>query len=146
MSKQKSGEKKVLPSRILHTMFRVSDLENSLSFYENALGMSVFSRETYSEGRFTLVFLGYGNPDSNPSIELTYNWGPDLYQHGTRYGHVALEVDDLQVLCDNLSKQGVPILREPGPMNYVADETGQSDVIAFIEDPDGYKIQLIQTK
>jgi len=132
------------PSRILHTMFRVSDLEQSIAFYQNALGMRVFSRETYTEGKFTLVFMGYGDAQSSPSIELTYNWDPDAYQHGTRYGHVALGVEDLYGLCERLTKQGITVLRAPGQMSYVSDETGESDVIAFIEDPDGYKIELIQ--
>ena len=140
-----SGKMKPLnPSRILHTMFRISDLDSSLDFYQNILGMKVFSRQTYNEGRFTLVFMGYGDSDNNPSIELTYNWDPDTFQHGTRYGHVALEVEDLYALCEHLAEQGVSILRAPGQMSYVATETGQSDIIAFIEDPDGYKIELIQ--
>ena len=144
MSKLSGKTKQLNPTRILHTMLRISDLDRSQDFYQNILGMKVFSRQTYSEGRFTLVFMGYGDTDSEPSIELTYNWAPDAYQQGTRYGHVALEVNDLRALCKHLFEQGVTILREPGPMNYVADETGQTDIIAFIEDPDGYKIELIQ--
>jgi len=144
MSNHKAIEMANYPSRILHTMFRVSDLDRSLIFYVELLGMKVFSRETYSDGRFTLVFLGYGDPDGDSLIELTYNWDSDSYQHGTRYGHVALEVGDIYKLCDILTKRGVPVLRDPGQMNYVADETGQSDIIAFVEDPDGYKIELIQ--
>lgn len=144
MSKNSNKEKIELPSRILHTMFRVSNLDRSINFYQHRLGMKIFARETYSEGRFTLVFLGYGDANGNPSIELTYNWDPSVYQHGTRYGHVALEVADLYALCANLATQGVAILREPSQMGYLADETGQSDIIAFIEDPDGYKIELIQ--
>lgn len=137
-------DKSTIPSRILHTMLRVNDLDRSIDFYENRLGMKVFSRETYTEGRFTLVFMGYGHSTNSPSIELTYNWDTEEYQHGTRYGHLALEVADLYGLCDRLVKQGVTLSRAPGRMSYVAAETGHSDTIAFIEDPDGYKIELIQ--
>lgn len=133
-----------LPYRILHTMLRVSDLERSINFYRDMLGMTIFSRENYTDGRFTLVFLGYGDSTNIPAIELTYNWDVSTYQHGTRYGHIALEVFDLYKLCDFLHQQGIAVLRAPGHMRFVADETEQSDVIAFIEDPDGYKIELIQ--
>jgi lactoylglutathione lyase len=137
-------EKKTIPSRILHTMLRVVDLDRSVSFYENALGMKVFSRETYTKRRFTLVFMGYGDSVNYPSIELTYNWDTEPYRHGSRYGHIALAVEDLYGLCDRLGKQGIIISRAPGQMNYAAEETGHSDTIAFIEDLDGYKIELIQ--
>lgn len=144
LSKELRKEDKTIPSRILHTMLRVSDLDRSVDFYENALGMKVFSRETYTEGRFTLVFMGYGDSANNPSIELTYNWDTKPYQHGSRYGHIALGVVDIYGLCDRLAKQGISMSRAPGRMTYVAEETGNSDTIAFIEDPDGYKIELIQ--
>jgi len=137
-------DQQAIPSRILHTMLRVSDLDRSVSFYENALAMQVFSRETFSKGRFTLVFMGYGNPTSDPCVELTYNWDLDDYQHGSGYGHIALQVADIYAACDRLAGLGVSILRPPGPMSYQSDEIGHSDTIAFIEDPDGYKIELIQ--
>ena len=145
MNKMVSKEDKTIPSRILHTMLRISDLDRSVDFYERALGMSIFSRETYTEGRFTLVFMGYGDSVNQPSIELTYNWDSEPYQHGSRYGHIALAVEDLYGLCDRLAKQGINISRAPGRMKYAAEETGHSDTIAFIEDPDGYKIELIQS-
>ncbi len=135
-----------IPSRILYTMFRVADLERSVSFYTKALGMHVIRRETFTEGRFTLVFMGYGDAESNALIELTYNWDKEKYQHGTRYGHVALAVRDIYTASERLKKLGVAVLREPGPMSYAVDETGQKELIAFIEDPDGYKIELIENE
>ena len=141
-----SKESQAIPSRILHTMLRVSDLDRSVSFYENTLAMQVFTRETFTEGRFTLVFMGYGNSASNPSVELTYNWDQDDYQHGSAYGHIALQVGDIYAACARLVDKGVNILRAPSPMSYKADESANSDTIAFIEDPDGYKIELIQAK
>lgn len=133
------------PTRVLYTMFRVSDLDRSIAFYRDALGMKELRRENFTEGRFTLVFIGYGDESSHAVIELTYNWDENTYQHGTRYGHVALGVKDIYASCDYLEKLGVIILRTPGPMAYVTDETGVKEVIAFIEDPDGYKIELIQS-
>ena len=135
---------KTIPTRILHTMQRINDLDRSIEFYQSALGMKIFSRETYTEGRFTLVFMGYGDSDNHPSIELTYNWDTKPYTHGNRYGHIALEVEDLYGLYDRLAQQGITLSRAPGRMNYVSDESAHSDTIAFIEDPDGYKIELIQ--
>jgi lactoylglutathione lyase len=132
------------PTRMLYTMFRVSDLDRSLTFYRDALGMTELRRENFTEGRFTLVFVGYGDEVSNAVIELTYNWDENTYQHGTRYGHVALGVTDIYASCVYLVKLGVTILRNPGPMAFATDETGVKEVIAFIEDPDGYKIELIQ--
>ena len=133
------------PSHILYTMIRVADLDRSTDFYKKALGMKELRRENFTEGRFTLVFMGYGNESSNAMIELTYNWDQDTYQHGTRYGHVALGVTDIYAACKRLDDMGVIVLREPGPMMYAVDETGHKEVIAFIEDPDGYKIELIET-
>tara|TARA_R110002073_G_scaffold250588_1_gene413299 strand:- start:441 stop:923 length:483 start_codon:yes stop_codon:yes gene_type:complete len=133
-----------LPTRVLYTMFRVSDLDRSIAFYRDALGMKELRRENFTEGRFTLVFIGYGDEASNAVIELTYNWDENTYQHGTRYGHVALGVTDIYATCTHLGKLGVTVLRGPGPMTYSVDETGVKEVIAFIEDPDGYKIELIQ--
>jgi lactoylglutathione lyase len=133
------------PTRMLYTMFRVSDLDRSIVFYRDALGMKELRREHFTEGRFTLVFIGYGDESSNAVIELTYNWDENTYQHGTRYGHIALGVTDIYASCRYLVKLGVTILRNPGPMTYAADGTGVKEVIAFIEDPDGYKIELIQS-
>ena len=132
------------PSRILYTMIRVGDLDKSIAFYSNALGMHELRRETFTEGRFTLVFLGYGDAASNALIELTYNWDEDSYDMGTGYGHVALAVTDIYETCSRLEASGVKVVREPGPMTFAADETGHKENIAFIEDPDGYKIELIQ--
>jgi len=134
------------PSRILYTMFRVANLENSVAFYQEALGMKELRRENFTEGRFTLVFMGYGDEASEAVIELTHNWDKENYQHGTRYGHVALEVVDIHATSQQLKAAGVTVLREPGPMVYAVDETGHREIIAFIEDPDGYKIELIQAE
>jgi len=136
----------VLPSRILYSMYRVSDLERSVTFYREVLGMNELRRENFTEGRFTLVFIGYGGEDSNAVIELTYNWDETSYQHGNGYGHIALEVEDIESACQRFENMGVKILRQPGPMLYAVDETGHREVIAFIEDPDGYKIELISAR
>lgn len=132
------------PTHVLYTMIRVGNLERSIDFYCNALGMKEVRRETFTEARFTLVFVGYGNAAPNSLIELTFNWDQDNYQHGTGYGHVALEVSDIYATCKHLESMGVKILRAPGPMSFAADETGIKEEIAFIEDPDGYRIELIQ--
>jgi lactoylglutathione lyase len=123
-------------------MVRVRDLDRSLRFYCDALGMQELRRETFTDAEFTLVFVGY--PDSNAMIELTYNWGAHSYSHGTGYGHIALEVHDIHHVCSHLSELGVKITRDPGPMKMAPDETGERETIAFIEDPDGYRIELIQ--
>ena len=134
-----------VPSRILYTMLRTSDLDRSLSFYRESLGMRELKRETFSEGRFTLVFIGYDDASPSALIELTYNWDDDGYTHGTGYGHLALGVDDIYATCERLANSGVTITRQPGPMMHAPDETGHRELIAFIEDPDGYKIELVQT-
>lgn len=100
-------------------------------------------RENFTEGRFTLVFIGYQDEQEHAVIELTYNWDEQSYSHGDAYGHIALEVEDLYGACERLEKMGVKITRSPGPMKYSVDETGHREIIAFIEDPDGYKIELI---
>ncbi len=133
----------VVPSRILYTMVRVTDLDRSIAFYRDALGMRELRRETFSDARFTLVFIGYGDEASNAVIELTYNWDTESYQHGTGYGHVALEVEDIYGACARLEKLGVKVVRAAGPMMAAPDETGERETIAFIEDPDGYRIELI---
>lgn len=131
--------------RLLYAMFRVYDLERSLAFYCDVLGMSETRRENFTEGRFTLVFVGYGGAASNTQIELTYNWDDSNYQHGNAYGHIALEVDDIYGACKRLDERGIRIIRAAGPMKFAVDETGQREEIAFIEDPDGYKIELVQS-
>lgn len=132
-----------LPTRILYTMLRVGDLERSIAFYAVALGMHEARRETFPEGRFTLVFMGYGFNPSAPTIELTWNWDEISYQHGTGYGHIALEVPDIYAACERLEKLGVVVTRPAGPMKLAPTETNEKEVIAFLEDPDGYSIELI---
>jgi lactoylglutathione lyase len=139
-----NSKQAAIPSRILYSMLRVVELERSVAFYRDTLGMNELRRENFTEGRFTLVFMGYGDETSNASVELTYNWDEAGYQHGTAYGHIALEVGDIYTACKRLAGLGVSVLREPGSMLYAADETGHREKIAFIEDPDGYKIELIQ--
>lgn len=133
------------PFRVLYTMFRVRDLDCSVAFYRDALGMKELRRETFTEGRFTLVFMGYSDDTANALIELTYNWDKSSYQHGTGYGHIALEVADIYATCQRLKAIGVKIVRAPGLMTHAPDETGSREVIAFIEDPDGYRIELIES-
>ena len=133
-----------LPSRILYTMIRVTDLNRSVTFYRDMLGMKELRRENFTEARFTLVFIGYGDEASEAVVELTHNWDEDSYELGTGYGHIALGVKDIYATCKHFSDMGVNIIRKPGPMTYAVDETGHKEHIAFIEDPDGYKIELIQ--
>ena len=121
-------------------MLRVGDLDKSLDFYTLVLGMTLLRRNDYSEGKFTLAFVGYGPESEHAVIELTYNWGVDHYELGTAYGHIALEVDDAYAACDKIKAAGGKVVREAGPMKH-----GHT-VIAFVEDPDGYKIELIQRK
>ncbi len=120
--------------RILHTMLRVADLDKSLEFYTEVLGMQLLRRKDYPEGKFTLVFVGYGSEDENSVIELTHNWDTDSYDLGTGYGHIALEVPDVYAACEDIRARGGKITREPGPMMH------GSSILAFVEDPDGYKI------
>ena len=127
------------PTRILHTMLRVKNLESSIEFYTKKLGMELLRRKDYDEGKFTNAFLGYGDEANNTVLELTYNWGDHSYDKGDAYGHIALAVQDIYATCDDLAYQGVNIPRPAGPM-----KSDKSEVIAFIEDPDGYKIELIQ--
>jgi lactoylglutathione lyase len=126
--------------RMLHTMIRVMDLEKSLAFYTGELGMKVLRRKDYPDGKFTLAFVGYGpEEEGNTVIELTHNWGrAEPYEIGTGFGHLALGVPDIYGTCERLQKAGVKVTRAPGPMKF------GSTVIAFIEDPDGYKVELIQ--
>jgi lactoylglutathione lyase len=126
--------------RILHTMLRVGDLERSLCFYCDVLGMRLLRRQDYPGGRFTLAFVGYGSEEDSAVLELTHNWDTERYEVGTGFGHVALGVDDVYRRCDELRTKGARIVREPGPMQHGTTE------IAFVEDPDGYRIELIQTR
>ena len=126
--------------RLLHTMLRVGNLEKSLDFYTRVLGMHLLRKNDYPEGKFTLAFVGYGPETEQAVIELTYNWGVDKYELGTGYGHVALEVEDAYAACDKIRDAGGKVVRDAGPMKH------GSTVIAFVEDPDGYKIELIQIK
>ncbi len=132
-------------ARMLHTMIRVGDLKRSLAFYTDALGMSELRREDYPEGRFTLVFIGYGDEASNSVIEITHNWDETDYSHGTGFGHIAIGIFDIYAACERLASMGIKILRDPGPMTHTADN-GARDVIAFVEDPDGYRVELIEEK
>lgn len=126
--------------RLLHTMLRVGDLERSLRFYCEILGMKLLRRHDYPDGKFTLAFVGYGDESSSSVIELTYNWGVEKYELGSAFGHVAIGVDDIAATCSAVKAQGGKVTREPGPMKH------GSTVIAFLEDPDGYKIELIEKK
>ncbi|MBK8183836.1 MAG: lactoylglutathione lyase [Candidatus Competibacteraceae bacterium] len=126
--------------RILHTMLRTGDLDRSIRFYTEILGMKLLRQKDYPDGKFTLAFLGYGAESEHSVIELTYNWGVDRYEMGTAYGHIALEVDDVYRATEEVKNRGGKILREAGPMNAGAT------IISFIEDPDGYPIELIGRK
>jgi lactoylglutathione lyase len=129
-----------IPMRILHTMLRVADLENSLAFYTDVLGMKLLRRNDYPDGKFTLAFVGYTDEASGAVIELTHNWGVKKYELGDAYGHIAIEVDDAYTACEKIKQRGGKVAREAGPMKH------GSTVIAFVEDPDGYRIELIQKK
>jgi lactoylglutathione lyase len=126
--------------RILHTMVRVGDLDRSIAFYTNVLGMRLLRRKDYPEGRFTNVFVGYGDESETAVLELTHNWDTPKYELGTGYGHVAVEVEDAYKACEEVKQRGGKVTREAGPMKH------GTTVIAFVEDPDGYKIELIQSK
>ncbi|KUJ75753.1 glyoxalase I [Thiomicrospira sp. XS5] len=123
--------------RLLHTMLRVGDLEKSIQFYTDVLGMKLLRRKDYPKGEFTLAFLGYGDEENNTVLELTYNWGVSSYDLGEGYGHIAIEVDDVYQAADAVKAAGGKIIREAGPMN------AGTTIIAFAEDPDGYQIEFI---
>ena len=123
--------------RLLHTMIRSGDLDRSIAFYTEILGMTLLRRKDYPEGKFTLAFVGYGEEADNAVIELTYNWGVERYDLGTGFGHLAIEVDDVSAACAEIDRKGGKILRPAGPMN------AGTTIIAFVADPDGYPIELI---
>jgi lactoylglutathione lyase len=124
--------------RILHTMIRTGNLDRSIEFYINVLGMRLLRRKDYPEGKFTLAFVGYDDEQSSAVIELTYNWGVASYELGNAFGHIAIEVDDAYAACERVKAQGGTVVREAGPMAH------GTTVIAFVSDPDGYKIELVQ--
>jgi lactoylglutathione lyase len=124
----------------MHTMLRVGDLDRALGFYTKVLGMRVLRRKDYPDGRFTNVFVGYDDESTAAVIELTYNWDTSAYDIGSGYGHIAIEVDDAYKACEEIRQRGGKVAREAGPMKH------GTTVIAFVEDPDGYKIELIQRK
>ena len=125
--------------RLLHTMIRVRDLDKSIDFYTRLLGMDLLRRRDYESGKFTLAFVGYGDENTNAVLELTHNWEQEEpYSMGDAFGHIAIAVPDAYVVCETMKKEGVPVPRAAGPMK------GGNRVIAFIEDPDGYKIELVQ--
>jgi lactoylglutathione lyase len=132
------------PYSILYTMLRVHNLDRSISFYRNAFGMVEVRRETFPDARFTLVFMGYVAQPDGATIELTWNWDSNAYIHGTGFGHIALAVPDIHVACARLADMGVTILRPAGPMTHAPQETGHRENIAFVSDPDGYRIELIE--
>jgi len=124
--------------RILHTMLRVGNLDRSIDFYTQVLGMKVLRRKDYPDGEFTLAFVGFGEEKETAVLELTYNWGTERYDMGGAYGHVAIEVDNAARACDQVRARGGRVVREAGPMKH------GTTVIAFVEDPDGYKIEFIE--
>lgn len=126
--------------RLLHTMLRVGDLDASLEFYTNIMGMTLLRKNDFPEGKFSLAFLGYGNEAENTVLELTHNWETDRYDLGTGYGHIAIEVEDVYAACEKIRAGGGKVVREAGPMMH------GSTILAFVEDPDGYKIELLGAK
>jgi len=134
------SETRKFSMRLLHTMLRVVDLDRSIAFYTEVLGMRLLRRNDYPEGKFTLAFVGYQEESAGAVLELTHNWGVEAYELGTAYGHIALEVPDAYAACEAIKARGGKVVREAGPMKH------GSTVIAFVEDPDGYKVELIQAK
>lgn len=126
--------------RLLHTMIRVTDLDKSIDFYTEILGMKLLRCKDYPDGKFTLAFLGYGPEAEHTAIELTHNWDTNEYQHGNAFGHLAIEVEDVYKACDDIKARGGIVTREAGPMKH------GSTVLAFVKDPDGYQIELLGPK
>lgn len=126
--------------RLLHTMLRVGDLDKSIAFYTEIMGMTLLRKHDYPEGKFTLAFLGYGDEKHNTVIELTHNWDTASYELGNGFGHLAIEVPDVYQACERIRAAGGKITREPGPMKH------GSTILAFVEDPDGYKLELLSPK
>ena len=126
--------------RLLHTMLRVGNLSASITFYTEVMGMRLIRQHHYPDGKFTLAFLGYGDEASNTVLELTHNWDTDSYQLGNGFGHLAIEVPDVYAACERIRHAGGKIVREPGPMKH------GSTILAFVEDPDGYKLELLSPK
>ncbi len=126
--------------RMLHTMLRVGNLDKSIAFYSEVLGMTELRRKDYPDGEFTLAFMGYGDEKENTVLELTHNWGVESYDLGSAYGHIAVEVDDVYEACEKMKQTGGKVIRDAGPMN------AGTTIIAFLEDPDGYQIELIGKK
>lgn len=135
-----------IATRILHTMLRVADLDRALAFYTGVLGMTLFRRQDFEDGRFSLAFVGFGREDSSPAIELTFNWDGQTYERGTAYGHVALSVPNAACACAALAASGVKVVRAAGAMAYASTAHDRAEVIAFIEDPDGYRIELVERR
>ncbi len=123
--------------RMMHTMLRVTNLDRSLKFYCDVLGMTLIRRRDYEEGRFTLAFVGYGDEADSTVVELTHNWDTDRYEMGGAYGHIAIGVADVYATCDTIKARGGKVIREAGPMK------GGKTVLAFVEDPDGYKVEIL---
>lgn len=126
--------------RLLHTMLRVGDLKKSIDFYTNIFKMKLLRQKDYPDGRFTLAFLGYGDESEHTALELTYNWDTSEYDLGNAYGHIAIEVEDVYKACDEIKAAGGNVVREAGPMKH------STTILAFVEDPDGYKVELLSPK
>ena len=126
--------------QLLHTMLRVGNIEESVKFYTEVLGMKLLRQKEYPDGKFTLAFVGYGDDSDHTVLELTYNWGVEKYNLGDAYGHIAIGIDDIYGTCEQIKARGGKVSREPDPMKH------GSTVIAFVEDPDGYKVELVQLK
>ena len=139
LSEQSCKTSPIGKMRLLHTMLRVTNLELSIKFYTDLLGMKLLRKTDYPGGEFTLAFLGYGDEANNTVLELTYNWKASQYEKGTAFGHIAIAVKNIYKVCDYVRKQGVEVVRSPGPM-----KADRSEIIAFITDPDGYQIELIE--
>ena len=128
--------------RLLHTMLRVGNLEKSIKFYTEIFKMKLLRQKDYPDGKFTLAFLGYGDESTHTALELTYNWETSSYDLGNAYGHIAIEVDDVYKACEEIKAQGGKVVREAGPMKHSKNGT----ILAFVEDPDGYKVELLSPK